>query len=313
MNIVFFGTSEFAVPILEKLSAGQWRPDIVVTAPDASAGRGLAPKPPRVKIAAERLGLPVIQPEKSEIGNLKLEIGAADLFIVAAYGMILPPELLKIPKRGSLNVHPSLLPRWRGPSPIQHSLLNGDAETGVTIMLMDEQADHGSILRNLKLETGKSKLNAPELSRRLAELGADLLLETIPGWIDGSITPAPQDDSQATYSKILKKEDGHIDWSRSAEAIERMTRAFSPWPGAYAFWKKNGDQVRLVIEAAEAPAISGQNRSMAGTAVELSGGFGVATGKGVLLVKRIKPAGGKSMAAEDFLRGRPEIIGSVLR
>lgn len=313
MKIVFFGTSEFAVPILEKLAAGKWRPDLVVTAPDAPAGRGLGAKPPPIKTAAEKLGIPIIQPEKFEIKNLKLEIGDANLFIVAAYGMILPPELLKIPKRGSLNVHPSLLPRWRGPSPIQYTLLNGDAEAGVVIMLIDEQADHGPILRNSKFQILNSKLTAPELSRQLAELGADLLLETIPGWFDGSITPVPQDESRASYSRILKKENGLIDWSQSAEAIERMTRAFAPWPGAYTFWKKNGDHVRLVIEAADALPMSGHKHGTVGTVVEQGGGFGIAAGMGILLVKRIKPAGGNSMAAEDFLRGHPAIIGSVLQ
>lgn len=312
MNIVFFGTSEFACGILEKLTESPWRPALVISTPDTPAGRGMSTKPPPVKLMAERLGIAVIQPVRLSPIPYPLT-SATDLFIVAAYGAILPPELLKVPKYGNLNIHPSLLPRWRGPSPIQYTILHSDAATGVSIILMDEAVDHGPIVSTRIWNIESRKITARELSKQLSELGAELLLEVIPNWLNGTITPVPQDESRATYSTILKKENGRIDWSQSADAIERMVRAFIPWPGAYAFWKKNDNQVRLVIEDAEARVMSEQRGGGAGTVVEQYDGFGVVTGKDVLVVKRLKPAGGTSMPAEDFLRGHPTIIGSVLQ
>jgi methionyl-tRNA formyltransferase len=311
MNIAFFGTSEFACGILEKLAGSPWRPAIAVTTPDAPRGRGKRVEPPPVKIAAERLGITVIQPVRLSPILYPLS-SPADLFIVAAYGMILPSELLKIPKHGSLNVHPSLLPRWRGPSPIQYTILHGDTATGVTVILMDEAVDHGQIVGTKTWNIESRKITARALSEQLSELGAELLLEVIPHWLNGTITPVPQDESRVTYSTILKKENGRIDWSQSADTIERMARAFTPWPGAYAFWKKNGNQVRLVIEDAEARVMNEEKAGVAGTVFEQYDGFGVVTGKDILAIKRLKPAGGTSMFAEDFLRGHPTIIGSIL-
>lgn len=312
-RIVFFGSGEFAVPTLERLAASPWRPVLVVTTPDALVGRGLAPRPPLVAAAAGELGISVLQPNQLLPFSIQLSAGnPVDLFIVAAYGKILPKALISIPKRGALVVHPSLLPRWRGPSPVQYSILNGDAETGVTIFLMDEQVDHGPIVRSSKSEIRNPNITTPELTEQLAIAGAALLLETIPEWLADRITPEPQDESQATSSKLLKKEDGHINWSRPAEEIERMTRAFQPWPGTYTFWRRGGDQVRLAVEEAAVMPSMPLGREPAGSVRETETGMAVGTGQGVLLIRRLRREGGRSMPASEFLRGHRDIVGATL-
>jgi len=269
---------------------------------------------PAVKAAAERFGIAVIQPQRLAPIPPALIAQEWALFIVAAYGNILPAELLKIPMHGCLNVHPSLLPRWRGPAPVQYAILHGEAETGVTIMLMDEQVDHGPIIKSSKFKVQSSKVTTPELTCCLAEMGAELLLETIPEWLAGTITPQPQDESRATYSKLLKKEDGHIDWSRPAEEIEPMVRAFQPWPVAYTFWHRNENQLRLAVEAATVGNLESRIQNLeAGTVFEFNGKIGVRCGKGALVLKRLRPEGGRAMDGMAFLRGHPDIIGATLR
>ncbi len=310
----FFGASEFAVPILEKLAASRYRPWMVVTTPDAPAGRGQQLKPPPVKVAAERMGIPAIQPRILAPDNLHLAPDGADLFIVAAYGKILPPELLAIPKQGSLNVHPSLLPRWRGASPVQHAILAGDTETGVTIILMDAQVDHGPVLQSSKFKVQSSKLTTPELTAQLADVGAQLLLETIPAWLDSKITPRPQDEGEATYAPRIRKEDGRIDWNQPAVEVERMTRAFQPWPGAYTFWHRSENQLRLAIEEARVENLESRIENLeVGTVFSGNGGIGVRCGEGALILQRLKAEGGRAMDGMAFLRGHPDIIGATLR
>jgi len=311
-KIVFFGTSEFAVPTLERLAAGPWRPAFVVSTPDAPAGRGQEVHVPPVKRAAVELELPLIQPEGLAEGAERLFPPGVDLFVVASYGKILPPELLKIPRHGSLGVHPSLLPRWRGASPIQHAILAGDEETGVSLILMDEAVDHGPVLKVAKFKN--AGLTAPELTTRLAELGAELLVKAIPEWLAGKIAPQPQDESKVTWTKLLKREEGRIDWSEPAAIIERKTRAFAPWPGTYAFWQRPGGELRLMIEKAAVAADGGPAPGRAvGTVFVKDGRVRVETGNGVLEIERLKPEGKTSMAASEFLRGHPDFSGAVLR
>ena len=222
----------------------------------------------RIQFLGREFGL-IVKEKLLEAGYqiVDRESSEFDILVVAFYGKILPKEMLKIPKYGALNVHPSLLPKYRGPAPIPAAILNGEKETGVTIILMDEQADHGPILASTKFslyerspegrEIRNSKLTTPELSKTLWELGGDLLIETIPRWIRGEITLQEQDHSKATYTKKLTREDGRIDWNRPAKYIERQVRAFFPWPGAFTFWKGKrmkilksyiNDQGRLVID-----------------------------------------------------------------
>jgi len=212
-------------------------------------------------------GFQLVDPESKDL----------DLIVVACYGKILPKEMLTIPKYGALNVHPSLLPKYRGPAPIPAAILNGEEETGVTIILMDEQVDHGPILASTKFEIRNSKPTTPELSKILWELGGDLLVEIIPKWIAGEIIPQEQNHAKATYTKKLTREDGRIDWSRPAEYIERQVRAFTPWPGAFTFWK--GKRVKILAAHIE---------------------------QGKLMIDEIQLEGKKPTTFHDFLLGYPD-------
>ncbi|TSC78341.1 MAG: methionyl-tRNA formyltransferase [Parcubacteria group bacterium Gr01-1014_33] len=323
-KIIFFGTSAFALPSLKALIRNDWVPLAVVTKPDESAGRKQVLTPPPVKEWITRITTPAtripmikeeiktLQPEKlNEDFALQISHFKPDLFIVAAYGKIIPKEILDIPRLGVLNIHPSLLPRWRGPSPIQCAILNGDTETGVTIMQMDEEMDHGPIITNNKLPITNNKIIYTELHDSLAQLGAELLVETLPQWIEEKIQPIPQDNTKATYSKILKKDDGRINWSRPAEEIERMVRAFTPWPGTWTMWPSEKlYRIRIdqaVWEGEEAP-IGSPGYIWQKEGMPLL----VKTGKGSLAVTMLTIEGKKPVPAAAFVRGYPDIVGATL-
>ncbi len=280
-KIVFFGTPEFSVKILEALYENNFAPVLIITAPDKPKGRKMTLTPSPVKEWAKKQGIFV----EHDFKNVKS--ANPDLFIVASFGKILSKEILEIPKFGALNVHPSLLPKLRGASPIQSAILFGEKETGVTIMLMNEKMDEGPILANSKFQITNYKITYKELENELAELGGKLLIETIPKWLNGEIKPVPQNHNKATYTKIIGKKDGEIDWSESTEIIERKIRAFTPWPTAYTF--VNGK-----------PACR-QGRRIIVTKVELDK-------KGALKIKRVKPEGKNEMSFEDYLRGNPNFL-----
>jgi methionyl-tRNA formyltransferase len=235
-KIVFMGSPDFAVPTLRVLAA-HYEMVGVVTQPDRESGRGHALKSPPIKILADELGLNVIQPEKLRAPEAmnQLRIWNPDLIVVAAFGQILKPDVLALPPNGCINVHASLLPRWRGAAPIQAAVLAGDSQTGVTIMSMDQGVDTGAIInqRTMKIEDDDS---AGSLSRKLAHLGADLLIETLPRYLSGELKPQPQNESRATYAPMLKKEHGLLDFTKPVEELVRGVRAFNPWPGAYFEW-----------------------------------------------------------------------------
>ncbi|MBU1091989.1 methionyl-tRNA formyltransferase [Patescibacteria group bacterium] len=243
LKIIFFGTPEFSVKILEAMDKNGFTLVAVVTTPDKPKGRKLVLTPSPVKLWAQEHNVRFLQP--TLIKDLRIKIQdlriKPDLFVVASFGKILPKEILEIPKYGTLNVHPSLLPKLRGPSPIQTAILNGEKETGVTIMLMNEKMDEGPILAQQELRIKIQDLGFKKLEEELAKLGGKLLIETIPKWIDGKITPQPQDHNQATYSKLIKKSDGEINWNEPAEKIYNKICAFTPWPSAYYF--ENGKRV----------------------------------------------------------------------
>lgn len=311
LKIIFWGTAEFALPSLEALLQHGYRIVAVVTNPDEPAGRKQVLTPPPVKVWAEKQGIPVFQPSSLTNYQLPTTHYRPDLFIIAVYGKIIPKEILEIPKHGALNIHPSLLPRWRGPSPIQYAIFEGDHETGVTIIAMDEKMDHGPVLESRKWKV-ESRITAPKLSRQLSKLAAELLIDTLPRWIGGEIKPQPQDESKATYSKILKKEDGKIDWRKSALEIERMIRAFTPWPGSYTFWQRGQKSIRLEMEAAE---VTGEDLKAASPGFVWQTEkpfFFVQCGKGSIRPLRIRPASKKSLATEEFLHGYKDIIGAEL-
>ncbi|MBU4481319.1 methionyl-tRNA formyltransferase [Patescibacteria group bacterium] len=315
LKIVFLGTSEFGAIVLEGLIKGNYKPILVVTASDKPVGRKQLLTPSPVKVIAQKYDIPVLQPDR--IVNCKLKtVGLKpDLAIVSAYGQIIPKDMLDIPKSGFINVHPSLLPKYRGPSPIQAAILNGDQETGVTIILVDEKMDHGPIIKSSKLKVQSSKFTYRELHNKLAELGAKLLLETIPKWTKGEIKPTPQDESKATYTKILKKEDGKIDWEKSAKELERQVRAFSPWPGSYAFWQMpKGPLTRIKILKVRVFIFPlSKTYSIGKTLIVPQNEIGVQCGKDFLVIEKLQMEGGKAMGSEEFVRGRPDFIGTILK
>lgn len=303
-RVLFYGSPEFAVPTLEALINSTYRPIAVVTQPDARAGRGKSLRPPPVKEFAAEHGIPALQPPRlrdqaaiAQIASLKPE-----LQIVAAYGQIIPAEILELPQHGTLNVHASLLPRWRGAAPISAAIAHGDAETGVTIMLVDETEDTGDILCQRATPIGATE-HAGELSDRLAAMGAQLLIETIPAWLDGSIMPVGQDSSQATRARRVKKQQGRIDWTDSAEQIARHVRAYTPWPAATTTLGKTSIRI---TEAECAPADS---TGQAGTIEGVGETISVATGSGTLNIKRLQRAGKRELSAEEFSRGTRDLVG----
>jgi len=294
--VVFMGSPDFAVPALDAL-ADHYLLAGVVTQPDRPAGRSGRLKPPAVKTAALRLGIPVIQPEKlrSPEAMTQLRHWAPDLIVVAAFGQILRPEVLDLPKFGCINVHGSLLPRGRGAAPIQAAILAGDQETGITIMKMDPGVDTGPMLSQRAIPI-LSEDTAGTLFEKLAPIGAELLLETLPRYISGELQPQPQPTEGVTYVPMLKKEDGRLDFSQPAAALERRVRAFNPWPGTWFEW--NGAALKVMRAR-----VSAEIKPGAGQRLTLEGYPAIGTGAGVLILEEIQPAGKKLMTGKAFLSG----------
>jgi len=311
-TILFFGTPEFALPALRALIDADWRVVGVVTQPDEPVGRKRVLTPPPIKVIAAQYGIPVFQPEKLDPETFVREIPAADLLIVAAYGEIIPRAILTIPQYGALNIHPSLLPRWRGPSPIQHTILAGDMGTGVTIIKIDAAMDHGPIVAQRHAAYSMRHIAYPELHDQLANLGAELLIEILPRWIAGAITPIPQDETKAIYCKLLTKDDGRIDWTKPAEEIERMIRAFQPWPGAWTIWHAPSRDLRMRIEEAEWITDETPNAAQGLVWQNKTRPLLVQSGRGSLVIQKLQTEGGDVMDAASFLRGHPSFIGTKL-
>lgn len=311
IKTVFLGTPEFAVAPLEAVFRAKYAISGVITGPDSPVGRKQILTPPAVKIAAQKLNLPVFQPKnKAELLGFLKDL-RPELAVVAAFGMILPKEALEIPKYGTLNIHASLLPRWRGPSPIQAAILNGDAETGVTLMLVNEKMDEGAILTKSKIQISNSKTTTEELSKKLSGLGAELIIETLPKYLNGEIKPQEQDHSKAAYCKIIKKEDGLIDWNNSAEYIERMTRAFWPWPTAYAELRIKNEELRI-LKIVKTDIGKENNHQIGEIFIVQNKKPAVKCGEDSLILEIVQPEGKKPMSGEEFLRGHQDAIGSVL-
>ncbi len=306
-RLVFMGTPAFAVPSLRAL-AERYEVALVVTQPDRPAGRRRTPRPPAVKVAAQALGLPVYQPDslRSPEALARLREAEPRAIVVAAYGEILRQPVLALPPRGCVNVHASLLPRHRGAGPVAAAILAGDAVTGVTIMLMDAGMDTGPMLAQAEVPIHPDDTTAT-LTARLAGLGAQLLVETLPGWLAGELEPRPQDGSLATYAPRITKEDGLIDWSQPAAAIERAVRAFDAWPGAYTYWQ--GRRLKIV----RAEALAGWcGEAAPGTVLEAAEGPAVATGEGALLLRDLQVEGRCCVDCVSFMHGQRDFVGSVL-
>lgn len=310
LRVVFMGSGAFAVPSLEALSREGYELVAVVTQPPRPAGRHRKITPSPAMVAAERLGLLVLCPEKVRAPDVVEQLKGLkpDLMAVAAYGQILPQSILDIPTMGCINVHGSLLPRWRGAAPIQAALLAGDEFTGVSLMLMEAGLDTGPIIAQ-SLTRIEDIDEAPELEIRLSHMGAALLNSTLPFYLEGSIKPVAQDANQATYAPMIKKEDGIIDWSFSARQIWQANRAYRPWPGTFTHWK---GKLLKVISCWPDDALQVTEES--GTAISLGAGkeIGVATGSGVLVLKELAMEGGKTLGVREFLAGHRDFVGSVL-
>lgn len=304
LRIIFMGTAELSCASLEKLCADKnFAVLAVITQPDKPKGRELKLTPSPVKILAEKLQLPVRQPLKARDEHFIAELRElnGDLMVVVAYGQILPPAILDLPRFGCLNVHTSLLPKYRGAAPIQWAIADGEPETGVTIMKMDAGLDTGPILsvrRTPILPTDDSQI----LHDRLAQLGAALLMETIPDYVAGKITPQPQLAAGSTYAAKIKKEDAHIDWNLPAQKIWHRLRAFTPWPGAFTFLPAEPKAQLLKIWKAEVVEKSGD----CGTVLAADKtGIIIACGENALRVLELQREGGKRLSAEQFLQGVP--------
>jgi len=306
MKIVFMGTPEFAVPSLQALIDSGDEIVAVVCQPDKPKGRGLEVASPPTKVLAERHGVPVLQPQKiktEEFFNELKKLGP-DLICVAAYGKILPKNILDLPPHGCINVHASILPKYRGAAPINWAIIRGEKVTGITTMKMDEGMDTGDMLLKKEIpiedeDTGET------LSQKLSYIGAELLIETLKLLKEGKLNPIPQDHSQATYAPMLKKEDGKIDWSKSAEEVRNLIRGALPWPGAYTTL----DGKLLKIYKAR---ISNSVGNPGEVIKSDSGILRVATGNDSLDILELQIEGGKRLKTEEFLRGRKIKEGSVL-
>ncbi|MBI1298099.1 methionyl-tRNA formyltransferase [bacterium] len=315
-RIVFMGTPDFAVPSLRRLyesgPAQAWDVVAVVTQPDRPAGRGKKMLPSPVKEFALTHDLPVLQP-----GRLRKEADAIealrqlapDLMVVAAYGQILPKSVLEIPRFGCINVHASLLPAYRGASPITAAILDGLDETGVTIMLMDVGMDTGPMLAQAR-QPIRVDDTTESLSSRLAEQGADLLIETVPCWLAGDLAPVEQSELPGEIStcSLVKKEDGRIDWAQPAAVIERMTRAYTPWPSAFTTWQGQNFKIgrARVLRGAAEPGV------VVSTAAGAAVGAAVGTGENLLLLEEVQPAGKRMMDVQSFVNGVPAFVSAKL-
>jgi len=305
MKFVFFGTREMGVKVLESLLKAGYSPSLVVTGPDRPAGRGRELLFSPVKVAALNHNLAVAQPEKPAELLFRKELTEAEFFVLAAYGNILPKKLVELPLKGVLNVHPSLLPKYRGPSPERFTLLNGDKKTGVTVILMDEKVDHGPILAQEEFIIPKD-IKHEELHVKLGEIGGELLVKTIPQWLAGKITPKEQEHAEATFTRKITKEDGRIDWSKKPEYILRQIRAFYPWPGTYTFWQ--GKNIKILRGSKD----TASSISASGSVIPWNDGFAIVTNAGVFIVEQLQMEGKNPVSAKDFLLGHKDFIGSIL-
>jgi methionyl-tRNA formyltransferase len=301
-RVLFMGTPDFAVPSLRLLLEEKDQVEVigVVTQPDRPKGRKKVLTPPPVKVEAIKHDLPVFQPQKlrsEEAIRQVLEL-QPDLIVTAAYGQILPEPVLNAPKYGCINVHASLLPKYRGGAPIHHAIINGEKETGVTIMYMVKALDAGDMLlqRAIPITSGD---NVGTMHDKLANLGAELLKEVLPSILDGTVQAVPQDDEQATFAPNITREDEKIDWERTAQELDCQIRGLCPWPVAYTLWK--GKPFKIW----KASVVNEETQGEPGTVIRLdNNGIVVATGKGLLRLTEVQPSGKKPMPARQFINGR---------
>jgi methionyl-tRNA formyltransferase len=295
MKIIFTGTTEFGIPTLEKLKKN-YELVLIITQPDKPTGRKKELTPPPIKLWAQKNNIPLEQPEKIKDLRLKIKELGADLLLVAAYGQIIPKEILDLPKFDSINIHGSMLPKYRGASPIQAALLNGDEETGITLIKMDEKMDHGPIIAKQRVAIDDAD-NFDSLYKKLANTAADLIERILPDWFAGKIKPGEQVHSIATYTKLLTRIDAKIDWTKTARQISNQIRALNPEPGT---WTTLDGKIVKILTAKK---LSETKIELPGKIFNQSGEMGVKCQDTSLIIERIQPEGKNPMTGRDFLNG----------
>ena len=316
MRVVYMGTPEFAVAPLENLVGNGYEVVAVYTQPDRAAGRGRSLVAPPLKKAAVARGLSVAQPASLKRGAVAEELASLrpEVIVVAAFGQLLPRSVLDVPSLGCVNIHPSLLPRYRGTAPVPAAILSGDRFTGVSIMLMDTGLDTGPVLSRAQIPVSPVDTTG-SLTAKLSLIGAQMLLDALPRLARGELVPQPQNDAEATHTSLIEKDAGEIDWHLPAVDIWRRVRAFQPWPGCYTTWRGHQLKVLEAVPLGTEAASSEEGPQEAGRVIALRGGsaaFGVITGDGVLGVVRVQLQGKRALSAADFLRGQREFVGTVL-
>ena len=313
MRLVFMGTPAFVVPVLEALQAeAEVQVVGVYTQPDRPRGRGRTVELTPVKTAGVNLGLPVFQPVSLRSARAQQELAdlRPDVILVAAYGRFLPPEVLDLPPHGCLNLHPSLLPRYRGPSPVVTTILDGEAVTGVTLMQLDEGMDTGPILARQEYPLNGDE-TAADLTKALFRTGAELLLDNLEALAAGKLPAQPQDDSRATVTRKLERADGLADWTRSAVTLERQRRAFTPWPGLTAHWQDKSLRL-LDVAPLNRPDLAGADPGLVVSLPSEETPAGIITADGILGLKSVQLEGRRATSIAEFLRGYPAFISSRL-
>lgn len=308
LRVAFFGTPHIAVASLRRLQEEGWPVAMAVTAPDKPVGRRMLLTPSAVRTAADELGIPVRTPANLKDEDFWREFAelAPDLCVVVAYGKIIPKRYLDIPRLGFVNVHPSLLPAYRGPSPVQTAILDGCASTGVSIMLLDEDTDHGPVLA-AEAWAIPSGFDATAATDELGRLGADLLVRTLPDYVQGTLVPQPQDHAAATFTRKFVREDGRLDWAKAAGEIANRIRALGSNPGTWTLWE---GKTLNILHAHVSP--DGTPAHPPGTVFLYAGSVAVACGTGAVILETVQPEGGARMSAHAFANGRPAFIGSVV-
>lgn len=320
MSFIFFGSGYFAKLVLENLFNQNIKPNLIITAPPKPKGRKKIISPNEIELLAKQKNIPVLTPTSLKDDQFIIDLSNFNpqLAVLTDYGKIVPANILKIPEKGFLNIHPSLLPRWRGASPIQSTILEGDGTTGVTIILMNEKIDEGLILSQKKIKTDILEINYQELLEQLANLGTELLIQTMPKWLKNEINPLPQDDSLATYCSKFNQQNGKIDWNKSAEIIERQVRALNPEPGIYTYFssknnsKDKSQDILKILKAKKDLTNNFSELEIGKVFLNKDNKISAKCGQGFLILEIIQPAGKKAMQADNFLKGNKWIIGTIL-
>lgn len=313
IRTVFMGTSAFAETILKGLIGSDYNIISVYTQPDKKVGRDQTVKKSAVRIAAETAKIPVFTPEHfddEEITDLARQ--KPDILIVVAYGKILPKKVLDMPGFGAINIHASLLPEYRGPSPIQNAILDGKKKTGTTVMLMDEGIDTGPIISQREIKVNPEDTSYT-LSIKLADLSSELLLETLPTWIEKKKEAVPQDESKATLCQLIERSDGRVLWSDDAQTIYDQYRAFLPWPGIFAYWQKGNENIRIKLNKIELLKDKPEKEYHQGEVFVLGDKFGVQTNLGAIILEEVQMEGKTNLPIKTFINGNKDFVGSILK